>query len=380
MGIANKVNKKVMNVPFVDLKIQYKQIKEEVLQSINEVLDNTAYICGKKVKKFEEDFSRMQNARYCAALSSGTDALHTALTAIGIKQEDEVIVPVNTFIATSEAISLCGAKPVFVDHDESTYNIDVNKIEEKITKRTKAILPVHLYGQPAEMDRILEIAKKHNLFVIEDCSQAHLSEYNGKRTGTLGNIGTYSFYPGKNLGAYGEAGAVLTNSEELYNIMLKFRQHGSTEKYIHDMEGHNYRMEEIQAAVLNVKLKYIEDWTEKRRQAAVKYNKQLSGMIDNGIIAPHCPEHIKAVYHLYIIRAKNRDDLSKYLNSKGIQTGLHYPIPLHLQKAYSYLYHKEGDFPIAEKCCKEILSIPMYPEISEEQINYVCGSIKSYFD
>jgi dTDP-4-amino-4,6-dideoxygalactose transaminase len=369
-----------MNVPFVDLKTQYLQIKEEILHSINEVLDNTAYVCGKKVKKFEEDFSKLQNARYCIGLSSGTDALHTALTAIGVRQGDEVIVPVNTFIATSESISLCNAKPIFVDHDERTYNIDVIKIEEKITGKTKAILPVHLYGQPADMGKIIELAKKYNLFVIEDCSQAHLSEYKGKKTGTIGNIGTYSFYPGKNLGAYGEAGAVLTNSEELYNVMLRFRQHGSTEKYIHETEGHNYRMEEIQAAVLNVKLKYIENWTEKRRKTADKYNEQLTNLHKDEIIRPYCPDNVKAVYHLYIIRAKKRDELSKFLNSKGIQTALHYPIPLHMQKAYSYLNHKEGDFPVAEKCCKEILSIPMYPEISDEQINYVCETIKSFFD
>ncbi|RPI18422.1 MAG: DegT/DnrJ/EryC1/StrS family aminotransferase [Ignavibacteriae bacterium] len=369
-----------MNVPFVDLKTQYLQIKEEILQGINEVLDNTAYVCGKKVKKFEEDFSKLENAKYCVALSSGTDALHTALLTIGIKSGDEVIVPVNTFIATSESISLCNGKPVFVDHDERTFNIDVNKIEEKITNKTKAIIPVHLYGQPAEMDKIIEIAKKYKLYVIEDCSQAHLSEYKGNKTGTIGDIGTYSFYPGKNLGAYGEAGAVLTNNEELFNSMLRFRQHGSVEKYMHDSEGHNYRMEEIQAAVLNVKLRYIESWTEKRRQAAAKYNEQLANLLKNEIIAPYCPEYVKAVYHLYVIRAKDRDKLGKYLNSKGVQNALHYPVPLHMQKAYSYLKHKEGDFPVAEKCCKEILSIPMFPEISDEQINYVCESIKSFFD
>lgn len=368
-----------MNIPFVDLKIQYSRIKDEILQGINEVLDNTAYVCGKKVKLFEETFSKLQNVKYCAGLSSGTDALHTALVAINIQPGDEVIVPVNTFIATSESVSLCNGKPVFVDHNVNTYNIDTEKIEKAITGKTKAIIPVHLYGQPAEMDIILEIAKKYNLFVIEDCSQAHLSEYKGRLTGGLGDIGTYSFYPGKNLGAYGEAGAVVTNNPGLYNKMLKFRQHGSTEKYLHDIEGHNYRMEEIQAAVLNVKAKYINEWTDKRRKIAGKYTKELSSIGVENLAVPYCSDDIKAVYHLYIVRTQRRDELSKYLNDKGIQTALHYPLPLHMQKAYKYLNYNEGDFPVAEKCCKQILSLPMYPEMTEKQTDYVISSIKSFF-
>jgi dTDP-4-amino-4,6-dideoxygalactose transaminase len=369
-----------MNIPFVDLKTQYSKIKDEILQGINEVLDNTAYVCGKKVKQFEETFSKLQNVKYCAGLSSGTDALHTALKAIDIQPGDEVIVPVNTFIATSESISLCYAKPVFVDHNIRTYNIDTEKIEKAITNKTKAIIPVHLYGQPAEMDKIIEIAKKHNLYVIEDCSQAHLSEYKGKLTGGIGDIGTYSFYPGKNLGAYGEAGAVVTNNEDLYIKMLKFRQHGSIEKYMHDIEGHNYRMEELQAAVLNVKAKYINEWTGKRRKIAEKYSKGLSSIGEDNITVPYCPDNIKAVYHLYVIRTSRREELSKYLNENGVQTALHYPLPLHMQKAYEYLKYKEGDFPAAEKCCKQILSLPMFPEMTDEQIDYVINSVKSFFD
>jgi dTDP-4-amino-4,6-dideoxygalactose transaminase len=368
-----------MNVPFVDLKTQYLNIKSEILKEINEVLDNTAYVCGKKAKKFEEDFAGLHDAKYCIALSSGTDALHTALHALGIKPGDEVIVPVNTFIATSEVVSLLFAKPVFVDHDEKTFNIDPGKIEKAITSRTKAVIPVHLYGQPAEMDAILEIAKKHNLFIIEDTSQAHLSTYKGKKSGSMGDIGTYSFYPGKNLGAYGEAGAVVTNNEELYQKMLRFRQHGSTEKYYHDSEGHNYRIEEMQAAVLNVKMRYISDWTERRRAAARRYSELLSGVPGQNIVTPYCPEYVKAVYHLYVIKAKNREKLMDYLSGKGIQTALHYPLPLHLQKAYNYLNYHNGDFPVAEKTCKEILSLPMYPEMTEEQIVYVTDSIKSFY-
>jgi len=369
-----------MKVPFVDLKSQYLKIKDEVQKEINEVLDNTAYICGKKVKKFEEDFSKIQEVKYCAALSSGTDALHTALLALGIKNGDEVIVPVNTFIATSEAVTLCGAKPVFVDHNEKTFNIDVEKIEKAVTPKTKAIIPVHLYGQPADMKPILEIAKKHNLFVIEDCSQAHLSTYDSRKTGSLGDIGTFSFYPGKNLGAYGEAGAVVTNNEELYNKMLRFRQHGSNEKYVHESEGHNYRMEEIQAGVLNVKLKYISGWTDKRREIAAFYNKKLASFKPEMLITPNCLENVKHVYHLYIVRAKKRSELMKHLAEKEIQTALHYPIPLHFQKAYSYLGYEKGEFPVAEKCCEEILSLPMYPEMTAEQIGFVCDSIQKFYE
>lgn len=369
-----------MKVPFVDLKIQYLGIKDEIQREINEVLDNTAYICGKKTKKFEGEFSKIQNVKYCIGLSSGTDALHTALKALDIKSGDEVIVPVNTFIATSESVSLCGAKPVFVDHDEKTFNIDVNKIESAVTEKTRAIIPVHLYGQPAEMDKILEIAEKHGLSVIEDCSQAHLSEYKEKKTGSFGNIGTFSFYPGKNLGAYGEAGAVTTNSESLYNKMLKFRQHGSSEKYVHESEGHNYRMEELQAGVLNVKLKHLNEWTEKRRNIASLYHKNLQNLGPEVVAPPFVPDYIKHVYHLFVIRVKNRSELAKFLAGKEISTALHYPIPLHLQKAYDYLGYKKGDFPKAEKCCDEILSLPMYPEMTEEQVMYVCNAVKNFYD
>lgn len=369
-----------MNVPFVDLKTQYLSIKEEIQKEINEVLDSTAFICGRKVKKFEEDFARLHEVKHCIGLSSGTDALHVALTALGIKQGDEVIVPVNTFIATSEAVSLCGARPIFVDHDEKTYNIDVSKIEKVINGKTRAIIPVHLYGQPSEMDPILELASKYGLFVIEDCSQAHLAAYRGKKVGGFGHTGTFSFYPGKNLGAYGEAGAVVTNDDELYDKMLRFRQHGSIQKYIHDSEGHNYRMEELQAAVLNVKLKHITRWTQSRRRVASEYSKNLSSVNSREPITPYSHPAVEHAYHLYIINTPRRDELSKYLAERGVQTALHYPIPLHLQKAYSYLKYKLGDFPTAEKYCNRILSIPMFPELTDDQIRYVSDSIKNFFD
>jgi dTDP-4-amino-4,6-dideoxygalactose transaminase len=370
---------KSLNIPFVDLKTQYLGIKDQILTEIEDVLNNTAYICGKKARAFEENFAKLHDLKYCVAVSTGTDALHVALHALGVKSGDEVILPVNTYIATAEAVTLCGAKPVFVDNDPDTYNIDVNKIEDAITKATRAILPVHLYGQPAEMDAVLNIAKKYNLYVIEDCSQAHLAEYKGRKIGGLGNIGTFSFYPGKNLGAYGEGGAVTTNDKSLYNFMLRFRQHGSVEKYIHDIPGHNYRMEEIQAGVLNVKLNYIESWTELRRSRAALYTRLLNELSAEYVVTPYHPDYVKPVYHLYVVRVKDRENLIKYLNEKGIQTGLHYPMPLHQQKAYQDLNYNKGDFPVAEKYASEILSLPMYPEMTDEMVEYVCGKISEFY-
>jgi len=286
--------------------------------------------------------------------------------------------PVNTFIATAEAISHTGATPVFVDVDERTFNIDVNKIEEKITPHTKAINPVHLFGQPADLKPIKEIAEKYNLYIVEDAAQAHLAEYNQKNVGGHGHIASWSFYPGKNLGAWGEAGAITTNNEGMYLKARKMRDHGSDRKYYHDLIGYNYRMSEIQAAVINVKMKYIEEWTEKRRKNAELYN-QLLAKIDQ-VITPTELSHVKHVYHLYVIRVKKREELQQFLKENGIQTGLHYPIPLHLTQAYAHLDYRKGDFPTAEKLADEILSLPMYPELSAEQIEYVCQKIKAFYN
>jgi dTDP-4-amino-4,6-dideoxygalactose transaminase len=286
-------------------------------------------------------------------------------------------VPVNTYIATVETITLAGARPVFVDQEADTYNIDPEKIEEKITPRTKAIVAVHLYGQPANMDPIIEIAKKHNLILIEDCSQAHNSEYKGRKIGTFGAAGTFSFYPGKNLGAYGEGGGVITNDEELYQRMFRFRQHGVVSKYIHEIEGHNYRMEEIQGAVLGVKLPHLNDWTDGRRRVAARYRELLAGIPE--VSAPREMPYAKHVYHLFVIRAQRRDELATWLKEQGVDSGLHYPLPLHFQQAYGYLGHKKGDFPVAEKGCEEILSIPMFPEMTDEQIEYVVESIRRFY-
>jgi len=295
----------------------------------------------------------------------------------GIGQGDEVILPVNTFIATAEAISHAGATPVFVDVEEKTFNIDINKIEEKITPRTKSINAVHLFGQPADLKPIKQIAEKKSLFVIEDAAQAHLAEYYNEKVGGIGHIASWSFYPGKNLGAWGEAGAITTNNEEMYIKAKKLRDHGSEKKYYHDLIGHNYRMSEFQAAVLNVKMNYLGEWTEMRRRNAEGYNALLAEIEE--VITPSELNGAKHVYHLYVIRAKNRGKLQNYLNENGIGTGLHYPIPLHLTKAYAYLSYKKGDFPVAEKLADEILSLPMYPELTETQIEYICEKIKTFY-
>lgn len=366
-----------MNVPFLDLKAQFPKIRSEIEKRFSNIIDNTAFVCGKGVQEFEESFSKLHEVKFTVGLSSGTDGNHVALLCCDIGKEDEVIIPVNTFIATAEAISHSGATPVFVDVEEKTYNIDVDEIEEKITPNTKAINPVHLFGQPADLNPIKEIAQKNDFFVVEDAAQAHLAENHNKRVGGIGHIASWSFYPGKNLGAWGEAGAITTNDEEMYLKAKKIRDHGSGKKYYHDLIGHNYRMSEFQAAVLNVKMKYIEDWTEIRRKNAEEYNKRLADI--EQVITPSELEYVKHVYHLYVIRAENRDELQNFLKESGIGTGLHYPIPLHLTRAYTHLGHKKGEFPVAEKLANEILSLPMYPELSEAQINYICEKIRVFY-
>ncbi len=366
-----------MNVPFIDLKAQLPMIRLEIEERFSKIIDNTAFVCGKEVQEFEETFSGLHGVQYTTGLSSGTDGNHLAMLCSDIGKGDEVIVPVNTFIATAEAISHTGATPVFVDVDENTFNIDVNKIKEKITPHTKAINPVHLYGQPAALNPVKEMAKKNNLFVIEDAAQAHLAEYYHKIVGGIGHIASWSFYPGKNLGAWGEAGAITTNNEKMYIKAKKLRDHGSGKKYYHDLIGHNYRMSEFQAAVLNVKMKYIGEWTEMRRTNAEKYN-VLLGEIEQ-VITPSELKGVKHVYHLYVVRVKDREKLQNFLKENEIATGLHYPIPLHITQAYAFLGYKKGDFPVAEKLANEILSLPMYPELAKEQIEYVCEKIKAFY-
>ncbi|MCZ6775316.1 MAG: DegT/DnrJ/EryC1/StrS family aminotransferase [Ignavibacteria bacterium] len=368
----------MIRVPFLDLKSQYSSIKGEVNPAIQNVLDNAAFILGEEVTQFETEFALAHDARYCYGVSSGTDGNHLVLWALGVGPGDEVIIPVNTFIATAWGATLCGATPVFVDCDIDSYNIDPSEIEAKITARTKAIVAVHLYGQPADLDPLLEIARKHGLYLVEDCAQAHLAEYKRKKVGSLSDASSFSFYPGKNLGAYGEAGAVATNDSEVAAKFKMFRDHGSDRKYYHETYGHNYRMEAIQAAVLRVKLRHLQGWTEARRRNARRYDEYLRGL--PVIVRPAEMNYAKHVYHLYVIRTPHREELQKHLETKGVATGLHYPVPLHLQKAFQDLGYRQGDFPVAEKVSKEILSLPMYPELTEQQIKHVCDSIMEFID
>jgi len=366
-----------LEIPFLDLKTQYQFIKDEILFSIENVLDNTSYVLGKPVKEFEENFAAAHNGKHCIGVSSGTDGNHMVLWALGIGPGDEVIIPVNTFIATAWGATLCGAKPVFVDCHPESYNIDPEKVEAAITPKTRAIVAVHLYGQPADMDPLREIASKHNLLLVEDCAQAHLSEYKGKKVGSLSLASSWSFYPGKNLGAYGEAGAVMTNDDELAKKFRMMRDHGTEKKYNHEIYGHNYRMESIQGSVLGVKLKYLSRWTEQRRKVAQQYDTLLKNVGD--IIFPKEMPYAKHVYHLYVIQTTKRNELQSYLTSKGIGTGLHYPMPLHLQRCFSNLEYKRGDFPMAEQLAERCLSLPMFAEMTNEQIGYVVDAIREFF-
>jgi dTDP-4-amino-4,6-dideoxygalactose transaminase len=366
-----------MNVPFLDLKAQYKAIKDEVHAAINDVMENTAFAGGPFVAKFEQEFAKFCDCKHAVGVGNGTDALWLSLIALGIKPGDEVITVPNTFIATAEAISFSGAKPVFVDIVEETNNMNPALIAAAITKKTKAIIPVHLFGQPADMDPIMTIAGKHGLYVIEDACQAHGAEYKGKKAGSIGNTGAFSFYPGKNLGAYGEAGAVVTNDDAIAEKMRMFRDHGQAKKYYHGMIGWNARMDGIQGAVLHVKLKYLQGWNDSRRKNAQKYSELLAAIKD--VMLPRQAQYAKHIYHIYAIRIKQREKLMAHLTAKGIACGIHYPIPLHLQDAYSFLNLGVGSFPIAEKCAAEYLSLPMYPELTSEQINYVAKEIKEFY-
>jgi dTDP-4-amino-4,6-dideoxygalactose transaminase len=361
-------------IPFVDLKAQYAGIKDEVNAAIQHVLDTCQFTLGAEVATFEQEFAAYCNAQHGIGVNTGTSALHLSLLAAGIGAGDEVITVPFTFVATVASIYYTGAKAVFVDIDPQTFTMDVNAIEAAITPKTKAIIPVHLYGQPADMDPILEIAKRHNLIVVEDAAQAHGAEYKGKRVGSLGDMGCFSFYPGKNLGAYGEGGMVTTNNPEYTRTIRMLRDWGAEKKYHHILKGYNFRLEGIQGAVLRVKLKYLEGWTEGRRTAAKSYNELLA---NTGVPTPKEMDYSRHVYHVYAIRTKNRSEWQDALNAKEIQTGIHYPIPVHLLPAYSDLGYVEGDFPHAEQAANEVLSLPMFPEITRAQCEEVSQAIKS---
>ncbi|BAZ40640.1 glutamine--scyllo-inositol transaminase [Calothrix sp. NIES-4101] len=362
-------------IPFVDLRTQYLSIKDEIDNAVLKVLDSTQFVLGQEVKAFEEEFAAYCNSDYALAVNTGTSALHLALLAAGIGPGDEVITVPFTFVATVAAICYAGATPVFVDIDPVSYTIDVTKIEQAITAKTKAILPVHLYGQPADMDAIVEIARRHGLTVIEDAAQAHRAEYKGQRIGSIGDIGCFSFYPGKNLGAYGEGGAVVTSNPEYARTIKMLRDWGQEERYHHVLKGYNYRMDGIQGAILRVKLRYLDQWTEARRTHAAHYDKLLA---DSGVKTPTVMPYSHHVYHIYAVRSSQRYLLQQWLNQQGIQTGIHYPIPVHLQPAYSNLGYHAGDFPVSEKVSKEVLSLPMYAELPESMVNEVSNTIKEF--
>lgn len=366
-----------MQIPFLSFEYSNNQIKKEILSSFENFFDSSWYVLGNQVKNFEQEYALFNNVKHCVGVSNGLDALHIALKALDIGESDEVIVPSNTYIATALAVSYVGAKPVFVEPDIKTYNIDPSKIEAAITSNTKAIIPVHLYGQACEMDSIMTIAKKHNLFVVEDNAQAHGASYNGKFTGSWGNINGTSFYPGKNLGAFGDAGAVTTNNAELAQKANTLRNYGSPKKYYNEMIGFNMRLDECQAGFLSVKLKYLKEWTAQRQEIAGWYNEALKNI--DGLTLPVASENATHVYHLYVIRIKHRDALQNYLSKNDIGTLIHYPIPPHLQKVYEHLGFKKGDFPVAEEIADTCLSLPIWPGITKGDINLVADSIKSFF-
>jgi dTDP-4-amino-4,6-dideoxygalactose transaminase len=361
-----------MNVPFMDLKLQYAAIKNEILPAITEVLESAHFVLGKEVTAFEEEFAEFCGVQHSVAVNTGTSALHLALLAAGVGPGDEVITVPCTFVATVASVLYTGATPVFVDVDPLTYTMDVGKIEAAISSRTKAILPVHLYGNPADMDAIWSIARRHNLIVIEDAAQAHAAEYKGRRCGSIGDLGCFSFYPGKNLGAYGEGGLVTTNNPDFAKKIRMLRDWGAEKKYEHVLKGFNYRMEALQGAILRVKLRYLDQWTEARRSHAHAYSRVLS---ESELTLPTERPGTKHVYHVYAVLTEQRRELMESLNSQGIQTGIHYPIPVHLLPGYADLGYKAGDFPVSEGIAAQELSLPMYPELTDAHINAVAKAI-----
>lgn len=364
------------SVPFLNLRAQHDPIRAEVLAAISEVIDTNAFAGGPVVAQFEEDFAKFCDARHAIGVGNGTDALWLALLALGVGPGDEVITVPSTFMATAEAITYCGATPVFVDIEESTYTMDPNQLESAITPKTKAIIPVHLFGQMADMDPIMEIARAHGIPVVEDACQAHGAEYKGRKAGTIGDAGCFSFYPGKNLGAMGEAGGVITQRDDLNQTMRTLRDHGQARKYYHDLIGWNARMDGIQAAVLRIKLRALAKGNAARRQHAVQYAHSLVNAEE--LVLPTIASQRTHVFHIYALRLQNRDGLMKHLTERGIGCGIHYPIPVHLQAAYRHLGLGPGRFPVAERCAKEFLSLPMFPELTPTQVDTVARTVQDW--
>jgi dTDP-4-amino-4,6-dideoxygalactose transaminase len=367
----------MMKIPFMNFEVSNFAIRDEMLNTFQRIYSSNWFILGTEVQKFEKSYAALNKTNYCIGVSNGLDALILALKSLQIGSGDEIIVPSNTYIASALAVTHVGAKPVFVEPKIETYNIDTALIESAITNKTKAIMPVHLYGQACEMDEIMTIARKYNLFVIEDNAQAHLSSYKGKLTGSFGDVNGTSFYPGKNIGALGDAGAVTTNNEILAKKIETLRNYGSQKKYYNEVLGYNNRLDELQAAFLSIKLKYIDSWTQERREIAKFYNENLNGIDD--LILPYVANGATHSYHLYVIRTSKRDELKTFLEENGIGTMIHYPIPPHLQEAYKFLGYKKGDFPIAEEISESCLSLPIWPGMSENEVSLVLNQIIHFF-
>lgn len=365
-------------ITLVDLKTQYNNLKKDIDKAISKVLSKSDFILGKEVDLFEEEFASFCSSSYCISVASGTDALYLSLKALNIGEGDAVITVANTFVATVFAITYTKAKPILIDINPETYNIDVNKIQKEITPNTKAILPVHLYGRAAEMDKIISIAKQYNLYVIEDACQAHGALYKGKKVGSFGDIGCFSFYPGKNLGAYGDGGAIVTSDKKITDHLKLIRNYGSPKKYYHSIIGYNSRLDTLQAAILRVKLSHLEEWNKKRLENAKLYNLKLKGVGD--LILPNIDNKFRHVFHLYVVRTKKRDELMEYLKNNDIYCQIHYPVPIYSLEAFKYLGYKGKNFPVTEKYSKEILSLPMYPELTEEKIDLISEKIKDFYN
>jgi dTDP-4-amino-4,6-dideoxygalactose transaminase len=363
-------------IPFVDLQAQHRALERELSAAVAEVMGKCDFILGGAVEKFENEFAQFIGAKHAVGVASGLDALSLSLRAAGVGQGDEVIIPANTFVATALAVTAAGARPVLVDCNEATFNIEPARIEAAITPRTKAIMPVHLFGQPAEMDAIVAIARRRNLIVIEDACQSHGAKYKGQTTGTFGLTGCYSFYPAKNLGACGDGGALVTNDDALAAKVRLLRNYGQKQKYAHVVQGTNSRLDTLQAAILRVKLRHLAEWNEARARHAAAYSQKLADIVRTPRIAPNCTH----IFHLYVIRVPKRAELQKFLAERGVQTVIHYPVPVHLHEAYADLGHKRGDFPVSERLADEILSLPMFPELRDEQIHFVCDAIHKYYE
>ena len=361
-----------MQVPYFDLKMQYTGLREEIREALDRLCRTASFILGEEVEKLERSFAELCGVKHCVGLNSGTSALHLALITAGIGPGDEVITTSNTFIATAEAVCYTGAKPVFVDINPATANIDPEDIERAITRQTRAIIPVHLYGRPADMEKINEIAQRRRLLVIEDACQAHGAKINGKSVGGFGHAATFSFYPPKNLGAYGEGGALTTNDDAVANLARSLRTHGESSRYLHRYIGYNYRMDGFQAAVLNIKLKHLDEWTKKRQAHAEIYRQVLAG---TDMKLPEDSPESECVYHLFVVYVENRDHVRAELEKRGVETAVHYPVPIHLQDAFMHLGYKKGSFPNTERACERVISMPVFPELTEEQVRYAALSL-----